>query len=209
MKRVLCVFLGACALAQTGYRVAAQESSLAAAAAERHDAEERYRRLTATLEELQATLDAQRTRIDELAAALRNVREENARAAGNAVTREELREWVDKLREVDQKREADRKLILEEIAKLAKAPVQPAREKRSEVASPKPPARSVAQPAKDELGYEHEVKERETLSEILAAYRKQKGLKVTLKQVLDANPKLNPDRLRPGQKIFIPAPKDS
>lgn len=209
MKRVRCLILSACAFALSVLPVAAQNPAVAAAAAERHDAEERYRRLSATLEELQATVEAQSRRIDELVAALRGVREENAHAAGNAVTREELREVVEKLREVDQKRAADRKLILEEITKLAKAQVQPARERRPEVEPPKPPPKSVTQAVKDELGYEHEVKERETLSEILAAYRRQKGLKVTLQQVLDANPKLHPDRLRPGQKIFIPAPKDS
>jgi TolA-binding protein len=209
MKRVFCSLLSASTLVLAASPATAQDSSPAAAAAERQDAEERYRRLNATLEELQATLEAQRKRIDELVGALKGVRDANARAANDAVTREELEEFVEKLREVDQKREADRKLILEEIAKLAKAPAPAPREKRAEADPPKGPAKTVAPAPKEETGYEHEVKERETLSEILAAYRRQKGLKITLKQVLDANPKLNPDRVRPGQKIFIPAPKDS
>jgi LysM repeat protein len=56
-----------------------------------------------------------------------------------------------------------------------------------------------------EKGFEHEVKSGQTLSAIIQAYRDQ-GVKVTLKQVLDANPTLKPERMKAGQKIFIPAP---
>ena len=48
------------------------------------------------------------------------------------------------------------------------------------------------------------VKPGETLSAILQACRDQ-NIKVTQKQIIDANPGLKPDLLRPGQKIFIPA----
>jgi LysM repeat protein len=37
------------------------------------------------------------------------------------------------------------------------------------------------------------------------AYRDQ-GIKVTSEQILKANPGLNPNTLKVGQKIFIPAP---
>jgi LysM repeat protein len=43
------------------------------------------------------------------------------------------------------------------------------------------------------------------LSAIVEAYRT-KGIKVTLKQVLEANPNLNEKKLYVGQKIFIPLP---
>jgi len=54
-----------------------------------------------------------------------------------------------------------------------------------------------------EKGYEHTVESGQSLSLIIQAYR-EKGVKVTQKQVLDANPGLNLNRLQPGQKIFIP-----
>lgn len=182
---------------------AARAQDAAAARLEQQDAEERYRRLNATVEECQATLEAQRKRLDALVSEIRGLREDLARAAtkDSIVGREEFRQLAETVREIDQKREADKRLILEEIAKLAKAPVapQPRVEKK---ATPE----SSAKPARDENGYEHTVKSGETVSAIVNAFRDQ-GVKVTLKQVLDANPGLNPNKLKVGQKIFIPEPK--
>ena len=49
-----------------------------------------------------------------------------------------------------------------------------------------------------DYGYEHVVKAGETLSEIAAAYG------VTVRSIVEANDIPNPDRLRVGQKLFIP-----
>ena len=46
----------------------------------------------------------------------------------------------------------------------------------------------------------------DTLSVIVQAYN-EKGIKVTTKQILKANPGLVPEKMKVGQKIFIPAPK--
>ena len=53
--------------------------------------------------------------------------------------------------------------------------------------------------------FEHTIEPKQTLSDIIAAYNKNNGLKVTLKDVLKANPRLNKDRLLVGRKIRIPA----
>ena len=45
----------------------------------------------------------------------------------------------------------------------------------------------------------------DTLDAIIQAY-KEKNIKVTMAQILAANPGLKADRLRVGQKIVIPAP---
>ncbi len=50
-------------------------------------------------------------------------------------------------------------------------------------------------------------KKDDTLSLIAQAYREQQGIKVTTKQIADANPNVNPAKLHVGMKIFIPAPK--
>ena len=50
------------------------------------------------------------------------------------------------------------------------------------------------------------VEGRDTLSTIAQAY-KEKGIKVTVDQILKANPGLVPERMRTGQKIWIPAPQ--
>ena len=46
----------------------------------------------------------------------------------------------------------------------------------------------------------------DTIDAIVAAY-KEKDIKITVAQILAANPGLKADRLRVGQKIYIPAPK--
>jgi LysM repeat protein len=49
------------------------------------------------------------------------------------------------------------------------------------------------------------VKPGETLGAIVKAYRDQ-NIKVSLQQILAANPGLKPENLKAGQKIIIPAP---
>ncbi len=49
------------------------------------------------------------------------------------------------------------------------------------------------------------MKSGDTLAAILAAYQ-QSGVKVSQSQVIKANAGLNPDRLKVGQKLFIPEP---
>jgi LysM repeat protein len=63
-------------------------------------------------------------------------------------------------------------------------------------------------PTTPDKGFEYEVKSGDTLSAIIAAYREQ-NIKITLKQVLNANPGLDEKKLKVGQKIFIPAPPQS
>ena len=52
-------------------------------------------------------------------------------------------------------------------------------------------------------GLEHTVQTGETLSQIVNSYR-QKGVEVTVDEVLKANPGLNPAALKVGQRIYIP-----
>ena len=59
--------------------------------------------------------------------------------------------------------------------------------------------------ARPEKGYEYVIKESDTLSAIARAYNEQ-GIKVTVQQILDANQGLKAENLKPGKKIFIPAP---
>lgn len=55
--------------------------------------------------------------------------------------------------------------------------------------------------------YEHVVRDNQSLSQIINEYNKGYGLKVRLKHVIEANPKLRPERLVTGQKIRIPVVK--
>jgi len=62
------------------------------------------------------------------------------------------------------------------------------------------------EPRGPEDGYYYPVKAGDTIALIAKAYR-DKGIKVTSQQILDANPGLKPTSLKVDQKIFIPKPK--
>lgn len=174
----------------------------AAEAAQRQEAEERYQKVRAKLEE---TLEAQavlQKRLSALGAEMAGLRQEMERSGGNQASHEDLRKLAEAVREVDKRREDDRKLILEEIRRLAAQPPpeQPTRKPAKAVEAEPAPISGGAQ-----KGYEYEVKSGDTISTIVAAYQAN-GVKVTVPQVIKANPGVNPNKMRKGQKIFIPDP---
>jgi len=172
----------------------------------RQEYEERFRRLSTKIDEvlgIQATLQR---RLNDLASDLASLREEQVRVSSQTVRPDDLRKLADKIREVDQKREEDRRLILEEIRKLAQAPI-PEPAPRRETTRPKQPDTSEpTEAATPQKGYEYVVKEGDTISDIVAAYQ-QNGVKVTVDAVLKANPNIKPKSMPVGQKLFIPDPQ--
>ena len=171
----------------------------------RQDYEERFKRLNVLVEDMLAAQATLQRRISDLAAELVNVRQEQSRAANQAVRPDDVRKLADKLREIEQKREDDRRLILEEIRKLAQTPVPepPPRKEKPKEKEPEPPPVPAATGPQN--GYEYIVKQGDTPGAIVAAYR-QSGVKVTMEQFLKANPNLKPKSMRVGQKVFIPEP---
>src|SRR5881409_2956423 len=117
MKRISLFLLGAVCLGLPGF---AQDSA-ARATAEREASEERYRLLNSAVEGLTtAHVDLQR-RIAALADEIRTVRWENTRIdTSKFVTREEFNRLGKAIDEIEQKREADKKLIREECEQLKK-----------------------------------------------------------------------------------------
>jgi TolA-binding protein len=178
-------------------------SSRAAAIADREAAEERYRRLNTAVEGLLAAQAEQQRRLEALASELRQLRIDTARPQGDFVTRQQLNELVDMVREVERKREADQRMVLKEIESLGKSVTD------SLKAAPPVRAqseRSSATPAYDEVA-EHTVEQGQTLSAIVAAYNaeyKKRGKRTSLKLVQDANPNIKPESIRVGQKVNIP-----
>jgi LysM repeat protein len=158
--------------------------------------EERVNKLSGYVQDLLAMQDAQRKQIEALSAELQSLREKAGQANPNAVTQDDLRRLAEKLQEVDKKREDDRDLILKEIENLGKAAA-----KAKRPVADKPTASGASG---SEKGYEYEVQSGDTLSAIAAAYKDQ-GIKVTVDQILKANPGLKPTNMKVGQKIFIPA----
>jgi hypothetical protein len=206
MKRSSCgaVILAVCMGATSSLLVAQGDASRAAAIADREAAEERYRRMNTAVEGLLAAQAEQQRRLEALATELRQVRADTAKPQGDFVSREELRQLVDTVRELDRKREADRRMILEEIENLGKsvaASLKAATPRRTE-----PERSTAASPGYDEMA-EHTVEQGQTLSAIVAAYNaeyKKRGKRTSLKLVLDANPNVKPESMRVGQKVVIP-----
>lgn len=174
---------------------------------------EEFKRLAGEVADLRDANMAQQRRIatlqkevENLREALRESQERTTSRMGDLATREDLKKIVEQIKAVDQQREADRKLILQEFENLGKTLAglsKPA--KRRE---PEPEA--AAEPFEGEV-IEHVVLPNESLSEIQmhynAALQKQGRPTVSLKQILQANPKLNPNRIFAGQKINLPVPE--
>ena len=182
----------------------AQESDSASSIADRHAAEERYKRMSADVESLLLANLALQKKVSALESELQRVREEQMRSANNDSTKESLKRLSDAIEEVDKNRIADKQRILDAIAKM----------ERGLKAAPAPPR---APPVSDtppgpEKGFPYTVQSGDTLSGIVASFNaafKAKGMKaISMKDVMDANPKVVWNRVQIGQKIFVPAPAD-
>lgn len=182
------------------------------------DAEE-FRRMAGELADLrdanlaqQKRISALQREIEQLRDAVRDSQDRTVSKLGDFATREDLKKIVDQIREVDSRRESDRKLILNEFESLGKTLAQAAAKppKRQEPESrpdPKP-----AEPEKPIEGtfLEYTIQPNESLSEILMHYnaelQKQGRPAVSIRQVQQANPRMNPNRIFAGQKIQLPVP---
>ncbi len=205
----------------------------AAQIAERQEHREKMNSLTAAIEDLWTAQRAQQKRLSTLVEEVSRHQMEAERGSSKYATREEIQKLSESvkqaIKELDERREADRKLILEEIRKLAKLPAaipSPSSGGDSKIGSKGTKGagsstdekhgagqdlKSGARAAAVE-GYEYEVKKGETLSTILQAYNevfKKEGKRtVTLKQLLELeqNQHVKPNMVVPGQIIFIPDP---
>lgn len=161
---------------------------------------ERLQRLNGLVEDLLASQASMQKRLSALTDQLHAVREEGSRAGDRLndrfATREELRKLAESVRELDRKREEDKRLILEEIKKLAQTPVVVPRD------TPKAPSREPASSTPGK-GYTYTIKKGDTISAVVAAYRAN-GVKVSVDDVIKANPHLKPNALAEGAEIFIP-----
>jgi len=183
-------------------------STPAAEAAAKQAADERYERMAADIQALQAANEALGAKVTTLQQQLQDLRNQQSQAPANAATSDDLKRLAGKIEEVDRKREEDKQAIAEEIRKsigdlkhtlVADSPA-------SHANSPKPAA--PAESPDSDKGFVYKIQEGDSLSAIVKAYNadfKSKGMKtITLKQAMDANPQVDWNRLRVGQKIIIP-----
>jgi len=148
-------------------------------------------------------------------------------AANNQGVREDMKTLANKIVEVDKKRESDKQAIAEEVRR-SNSRLEEAINKLAAIAAQPPPVRSTRSRGDDqtssskgkdsdkdavslpEKGVLYVVQPNDSLGSIVREANKQfkeKGLKtITTAQMRAANPKINWDRLRSGQKIKIPLP---
>jgi LysM repeat protein len=204
MKAFCPLFAGFLLIAGLPSTASAQASYGAEAYAQRQQEEERWRRMSAQMEELLNKQEDMRRRITTLEEENRALRSEVTRAGNSGVSPEEFqrvtKQLADKLKEVDDKRVADNKAVLEEMKRLV-------RDLKPTASAPAPsvPRPSDPLPATQE-GYTHVIQLGQTISAVVQAFRTQ-GVNTSVDAILKANPGLNPNKLQVGQEIFIPKPK--
>jgi hypothetical protein len=124
-------------------------------------------------------------------------------------SRDDLKKLAEQVEEIDRKRQDDRDLILKQIETLGAAPaISPSTSHHHSSSSPTTANNTTTitdTSTVPQTGYEYQIKQGDNLGLIIKAYRDQ-GVKVTKSQIIKANPKMNPDVLIPGKKIFIPDP---
>jgi septal ring factor EnvC (AmiA/AmiB activator) len=186
-------------------------STPAADVAAKQGADERYERMAADIQALQAANEALQARLTTLQQQLQDLRAQQSQTPANFATPDDLKRLAQKIEEVDRKREEDKQAIAEEIRKSIGdlKHTLAADSSTSRVTSSK--SDTSVYSIDSEKGFVYKIQEGDSLSAIVKAYNadfKSKGLKsITLKQAMDANPQVDWNRLRVGQKIIIPRPE--
>jgi LysM repeat protein len=186
MKRIFASITACCVVATTAL---AQDAAT----------EEKLNKILGQFEDIIATQKAQQKQLAELSSEIASLRERVNRPSEAYATPDDLRKVADAVREIDRKRIEDSEKVERHLLELGKTLSAAARKPARE-----PDAEPVRAPVSDK-GYEYVVQSGDTISVIVQAYR-DKNIKVTVDQVLKANPGLNPNKLKVGQKIFIPQP---
>jgi len=207
MNVSICMLTGSLFLAVMSGVAVAQPSYGAEAYAARQQEEERWRRLSAQMDEMEKTQEVLRKRIAALEDENRTLRADLTKCCGSGVTPEEFqrvtRELSEKLKEVDNQRVQDNKAVIEQVRQAIrdlKPSAPPPSSSNRGLPGPEDPL-----PGTGEF-YTHVIQEGQTISAVVQAFRAQ-GVNTSIKAVLDANPKVDPNRLKVGQKILIPKPR--
>jgi LysM repeat protein len=169
--------------------------------------DERYNKLAGQIEDLRSSQDALNRKLESIAKEIDTLRGQmDKQPSANFASDEDLKRLAETVKEIDRKRLDDYEKIRTELKGLGKTLAS-----SSASVHKNPPAAvedtgGKSKPTTPDKGFEYEVKKDDTLNLIVKAYR-ENNIKITMDQVLKANPGLKPEKLRVGQKIFIPAPQ--
>jgi cell division protein FtsB len=180
---------------------------LVAPAARAQDAatEERLNKLNGLIEDQKAAIEALKARVVDLNKEIAGLRDQVGKPTGNYASAEDVKTLAENVRKIDSNRIQDFEKVRADLQKLRDALLKPisttpgSTKKGNTTTS----TGDTNTPVSDK-GYEYVIQSGDLLSKIVAAY-KEKGIKVTVDQIVKANPGLNPNNLTVGKKIFIPA----
>lgn len=170
----------------------------------RQESEERYRKLTAELEDAQRANLTLVRRLEALEEENRSLRNSINKLPADLVTESDAKKLsdalVEQIKSVDSKRAEDNKIISEEIKKIWKAI-----EELGKAPAPKEVKRATDKPRRVPKRIAEVVLEKGyTLSAIAEAYRLE-GYDVTVDGILEANPNItDPTKIRAGDTIIVP-----
>jgi len=166
-------------------------------------------KLAGQVQDLLAAQEQQGKRLDDLAKQISDLSDKvSAPAASTSASADDLKSLATQVQEIDKKRQADRELILKQIENLAKfGGPSPGHKSKPTVDTTATTATGddATGPAVPQKGYPYTIASGDTVSAIAKAFR-DKGVKVSVSQILRSNPKLDPAKLYVGEKIFIPDP---
>jgi len=194
----------------------------------------RFQQAEEDVDRLRARVQKLEFAIAEIRTSLSEVRGVASNAGKDGVTQDQLKRVVEQIRELDKRRQDDNDRIVLQLKKLAdmpapQLPTDPEKtDRRAGGTKAKTKEKEAVSSGAGESGagatnaaadepkpllvpnyafFEHTVEEGQTLGEIITEYNKAHGMKVRLKHILEANPKLNPNRMVVGKKIRIPEVK--
>lgn len=167
--------------------------------------EERLNKLSAEIDVLTEAKDELNKKIDGLESEIRDLQAQAGKPTGNYASADDVKQLADAIKEVDKKRQEDNEHVVQELQSLGKSLTSSPTPRRSSQSAPQVSTGETGNSGSQD-GYYYIVQEGDTPSEIAKAYR-EKGIKVTAQQILDANPGIKANNLKVNQKIFIPKPK--
>ncbi|HTR41494.1 MAG TPA: LysM domain-containing protein [Pseudomonadales bacterium] len=202
MKTISCWFLIFTLMAAVTPRVRAQDSAT----------QQQLDQLSSSIQDIQSSLTQQNKRITDLESKISAMQDKLNTPGGNDyASSDDLKKLAQQVQEIDKKRQEDNQKILAALEKLGKGGGSGGSDLRhtTEVTPVSNPTENTSTPngaGGQQNGYNYKIEAGNTISAIAKAYQA-KGIKVTVKQILDANPGLDPKNLIVGKTIFIPAPQ--
>jgi hypothetical protein len=168
--------------------------------------DERLKKLSGDIEALMENQKVLSEEMTSLRKELNEMRSQLDKPAPTYASHEDLARLAKSIEEVDRKRMEDNKKIGSDIANLGKKLLSAPPPVAPHVKSTPPPSDGAEQDTSSSVkGWTHTVEPGDSLTAIIAAYNKDKKIKLTIAKVLKANPGLKPEPLIAGKKIFLPA----